>query len=187
MGSINSYRAELERMYRALCHIHQLGLSANGPITQWCDNQGGVLMTAKELETGTEKMQPEADILMAIQHLKDRLPFPVTSQHVKGHQDSRISKSAGNTGKAEESDCDSLETTDSAIAKEKEIDTSQLKDEALLNIACDALAGEVSEAAISAPDEMPPTDELTQMPYEGSCAVLRVGDTWVTADCRDAI
>ena len=187
MGSINSYRAELEGMYRALCHIHQLGLTANGPVTQWCDNQGGVIMTDKELKTGTEKMQPEADILMAIQHIKDQLPFPVTSQHVKGHQDTKKSKSAGAARKAEESDCDSLETTESTIAKEKEIDASKLKDEALLNIACDALAGEVSEAAIKSPEEMPPTDELMQMPYKGSCAVLRIGDTWVTANYRDAI
>ena len=92
---------------------------------------------------------------MAIQHLKDKLPFPVTSQHVKGHQDYKRSKSVDDIGKAEESDCDSLETTESATAKEREIDTSKLKDEALLNIACDALAGEVMEAAITAPDEMP--------------------------------
>lgn len=62
MGSINSYQAELEGMYRALCHMHQLGVTANGPVTQRCDNQGEVIITAKELKTGTEKMQSEADI-----------------------------------------------------------------------------------------------------------------------------
>ena len=65
--------------------------------------------------------------------------------------------------------------------------TSKLKDEALLNIACDALAGEVTEAAINAPEEQPSPEELMQMPYEGSCAVLKIGDTWVTANCRDAM
>ena len=50
-----------------------------------------------------------------------------------------------------------------------------------MNIACDELAGEVTAAAIEAPEEMPPHNELLQMPYEGSTAVLRIGDKWITA------
>ena len=55
------------------------------------------------------------------------------------------------------------------------------------NIACDELAGEVTAAAIEAPDEMPPHDELLQMPYEGSRAVLRIGDKWITARGKAAL
>ena len=178
MGSINSYRAELEGAYRALHHMHHLGIIPTGPSTQWFDNQGGVQKSNKELKTGTDKMQPEADILMAIQHLKKKLPFDVTSQHVRGHQDSKR-RSVDDIGQEEESDCDSLATTEST--KLKEIDLSKLKDEALMNIACDELAGEVTAAAIEAPEEMPPHNELLQMPYEGSRAVLRIGDKWITA------
>ncbi len=56
-----------------------------------------------------------------------------------------------------------------------------------MNIACNELAGEVTAAAIEAPDEMPPHDELLQMPYEGSRAVLRIGDKWITARGKAAL
>jgi len=87
--SMNSYRAELEGMYRALYHMHQLGVKPEGDVTQWFDNESGVKMSNRPLKTGTDKMQPEGGILMAIQHLKQKLPYAVTSQHVLGHQDSR--------------------------------------------------------------------------------------------------
>ncbi len=62
------------------------------------------------------------------QHLTKQLPFDVTSQHVRGHQDSKR-RSIDDIGQKEESDCDSLATTEST--KLKEIDLSKLKDEAL--------------------------------------------------------
>jgi len=65
--------------------------------------------------------------------------------------------------------------------KTKEVDPTTLGDEALMNIACDQLAGEVTATALDNPDELRPPEEILQMPYKGSKAVLRIRKEWVTA------
>ncbi len=180
ISSVNSYRAELEGIYRALYHIHYLGIEL-GPeeeLTQWFDNESGTLTSNRPLKTSRDKMKPEGDLLMAIQHLRQKLPFTVLSNHVRGHQDTKKKKKK----EEDESDCDSLETTESNRGKEKDLEG--LDDNALINIACDELAGETTAEAIAHPDHLPPEDEILQMPYEGSKAVLRIGKKWVTAGVK---
>ena len=177
ISSVNSYRVELEGLYRALCHIQYLGIEPDEDITQWFDNESGAFTSNRPMLTGRDTIQPEGDLLMAIQHLRQKLPFGVISKHVRGHQDTAKKKK-----ESEVSDCDSLETTESALDREEDLDG--LDDNALINIACDALAGETSASAIDNPDHLPPEEEIMQMPYPGSKAVLRIGKTWVTAKPR---
>ena len=177
ISSVNSYRAELEGLYRSLYHIHYLGMKPEKDITQWFDNESGAFTSNRPIKTGRETMQPEGDLLLAIQHLRKKVPFRVVSNHVRGHQDTAKKKK-----KAEESDCDSLETTESTSGKEKVVDG--LDDNALINIACDELAGETAAGALENPDHLPPQNEILQMPYEGSKAVLRIGNKWITAKER---
>jgi len=182
VSSVNSYRAELEGLYRALYHIQYLGieLGPDDDITQWFDNESGAFTSNRPMKTGRDTIQPEGDLLMAIQHLRQKLPFGVISQHVRGHQDTAKKKT-----EPDESDCDSLETTESALGKEKDLDG--LDDNAMINIACDELAGETTAAAIENPIQLPPEQEILQMPYEGSKAVLRIGNKWITAGMRSHV
>jgi hypothetical protein len=39
----------------------------------------------------------------------------------------------------------------------------------------------VTATALDNPDELPPPEEILQMPYKGSKPVLRIGKEWVTA------
>ena len=96
-----------------------------------------------------------------------------------GHQDTRRTESGI---QEDDGSVDSLATTESTSNRNKRVDIATLSDEAKMNIACDELAGEATAWAIEHPGELPPPDELMQMPYEGSKAVLRIGQTWITAN-----
>ena len=178
MGSMNSYRGELEGAYRALYHIDYLGMDPAELLTQWFDNASGVWKLNQPLKTGRDKIQPEADLIMAYHHLKSKLQCGVRSRHVRGHQDTKRKKKPLQETE-DDSDCDSLATTEST--KLKEIDETKLSDEAKLNIECDKLAGEVTKYAKDHPHDLPPSDDILQMPYPGSKAVLKIGNKWITA------
>ena len=174
VSSVNSYRSELEGVFRSLYHMQYLGMDPEETVTQWFDNESGVQTSNRAPVTGKDMMQPEADLLLAIHHLKSKLAFSAVSRHVRGHQDARTRRK-----QTEEPDDDSLATTEST--RIQTIDCSKFTDEAKLNIACDELAGATAAGAIANPESLPPPTELLQMPYEGSKAVLRIGKKWITS------
>jgi hypothetical protein len=61
-----------------------------------------------------------------------------------------------------------------------EIVSKELSDEALMNMACDDYAGEAAREHMECPDAPSPT--ILQPPYEGSKAMLKIGDLWITSD-----
>lgn len=42
VSSVNSYRAELEGVFRSLYHMQYLGMDPEETVTQWFDNESGV-------------------------------------------------------------------------------------------------------------------------------------------------
>jgi len=179
ISSVNSYRAELEGAYRALHHMELLGEDPAEFVTQWFDNESGVLTSNIPPTSRKSMMQPEGDLILAIHHLKKKIAGEIVSKHVRGHQDTRRTESST---QEDDGSVDSLATTESTSNRNKRVDIATLSDEAKMNIACDELAGEATAWAIEHPGELPPPDELMQMPYEGSKAVLRIGQTWITAN-----
>jgi hypothetical protein len=75
VSSVNSYRAELEGVFRSLYHMQYLGMDPEETVTQWFDNESGVQTSNRAPVTGKDMMQPEADLLLAIHHLKSKLAF----------------------------------------------------------------------------------------------------------------
>jgi hypothetical protein len=65
-------------------------------------------------------------------------------------------------------------------APRREIDPKDLSDEALMNMACDDYAGEAAREHMECPKAPPPN--VLQPPYEGSKAMLKIGDLWITSD-----
>ena len=90
ISSVSSYRSELEGIYRSLVHVRQLGLSPR-EVQQWCDNESAVGDSNKPLSTPSAMTKPDADILMAIHHLRSFMETScsVSCRHVYGHQDTR--------------------------------------------------------------------------------------------------
>ena len=127
--------------------------------------------------TGKDVMAAEGDIILAIHHLKERLKCKITHKHVHGHQDTKRKKKKA-AEKDPESDDDSLATTESTKIVNNE---KKLSNEALMNVACDELAGEVTNIALNNAHQLPAADELLRLPYAGSKAVLRIGNKWITS------
>jgi len=90
ISSISSYRSELEGIYRSLMHVSHLGLT-HTQIQQWCDNESAVNDSNTPLYTPSSMVKPDADILLAIHHLKSQLEAhcSVSCRHIYGHQDTK--------------------------------------------------------------------------------------------------
>jgi hypothetical protein len=87
IASISSYRSKLEGMYRGLKHISFLGLHPRR-IHQWCDNEAAANDSKTPLPMPSAMLKPEADIILAMQHLRSQLDSTtVDCRHVYGHQD----------------------------------------------------------------------------------------------------
>ena len=152
ISSLTSYRVELEGVYRALKHIEFLGLKPE-EIDQWCDNKAAVTKCDLDTLPPKERIAPEADIILAIHHLKQKLKVPIRCGHVYGHQD----------------------------GKNKSQSTKRLSEQAKMNIGCDERATATLNEILR--NRGPTTAPLIlQPPYEGSKAMLRIGDTWITSN-----
>ena len=87
MNSFTSYRSEVEGVYRCLCRIQFLNLKPV-EIQQWCDSKSAVDNSNLNLSTPGAMISPDADILLAIQHLRlQMVSSTITCQHVYRHQD----------------------------------------------------------------------------------------------------
>jgi hypothetical protein len=90
ISSLSSYRSELEGIYHSLLHIRQLGITPR-EIQQWCDNESAVSDSKHPLITPTAMIKPDADVLLAIHHLRSHMERHCTIHctHIYGHQDTR--------------------------------------------------------------------------------------------------
>jgi hypothetical protein len=83
MGSMNfppsdystSYRSELEGIYllSQLIHRHKPPLHK-----QACDNEKAILQIEKTTLNPTRLLDPEADLILAIKHLRNQTKYPST-------------------------------------------------------------------------------------------------------------
>ena len=141
--------------------------------------------------TPSAMIQPDADILLAIHHLRNTFltnGTTVVCRHIYGHQDTRAPKSSAprdspspDTGSNDDDDNSRDQphetcTTPSHPGKKHDTPTR-------INIACDKLATETSSAALAGATNigLPPT---LPYPLPGSRAQLRIGATWITSHQR---
>lgn len=194
ISSLSSYRSELEGIFRSLKHVQYLGLQP-GEIQHWCDNESAVNDCNKSLRTPSAMIKPDADILLAIHHLREVMSDDSTiiCKHIYGHQDSKprdtphvfrdsvdIEQDAGDKSDDNELPCD-------IFAPDAEDDEPSRRPAhprrrplpVTANIEADRLA---SETATLAREEAlcDPLPQAQMPPYEGSRALLKIGDTWIT-------
>ena len=94
MTSIPSYRSKLEGMYRGLCTLRHLGITA-AILRQWCDSTAAVDGCNKRFLGPTALVAPDADVLLAIRFLLRQLGrTKVICRHIRRHQDTKGSTSA---------------------------------------------------------------------------------------------
>ena len=206
ISSLSSYRAELEGTFRLLKHIEYLNMTPE-EVKHWCDNESAV--TANNITETCPSMMiaPDADIILAILHHKRGITASVDCQHVLAHQDTRnrVSKEDKEREKKQEAkerrrrirEVDVGEGTHAPSppsspqhstsddpdthlpSPHRELGPNDLSDEAQMNVACDGIAEEAAKDHIS--DPQAPDPLALQPPYEGSKAMLRIGDTWITS------
>lgn len=92
VSSCSSYRAELEGTFRLLKHIKWLGLTPE-EVRHWCDNKGTV-KTNKLLSipAPSDMLAPDADLILAIMALKQKLKLETKCRYISGHQDEKKRK-----------------------------------------------------------------------------------------------
>ena len=93
MTSFSSYRTELEGMYRAMNEVTQRGLLPRSTV-QWCDNEKAVEAASKPPANPSGMLSADADIILAIHHLRERYPGRYEVRHVYAHQDTRKAPTA---------------------------------------------------------------------------------------------
>lgn len=110
-------------------------------------------------------LKPEADIILAIQHLHSQMDHTtIDCRHVYGHQDTR-KRPSGSV----------VETRDTMLGAQP-----TLTNAAEINVECDRLATETSNIILGDPDvsHMPP---VMTPPYPGSRAGLWINGVWITS------
>lgn len=88
VNATSSYRSEANNVFRGLAHIQYLGLTPK-EVAQWCDNEQVVKDSETPLDTPKKMLHADADMILAIHHLRNRADFHVTLRHVYGHQDTK--------------------------------------------------------------------------------------------------
>ena len=203
-NSISSYRSELEGVYRLLRSIEHWGLKPES-VEHWCDNERSVMNTEEAPYGASSTTRADADLVLAIHHLKQKLSYPVKCRHVYGHQDGKNKGKKKEATKVRESkeeepkmDMDPAVAAMFQLQKPKATDTkakdhtpekiqrrAKLPREALINVACDQLASGTTAAMLA--EGEPPPGEILKLPYPGSKALLKIGDKWITSRYKDAI
>ena len=91
INAVSSYRSEVEGIFQSLKHLEYLNITPT-KVRQWCNNERSVI-SSREISTRMAGMiQTDANIILAIHHLKNELHFPVDCRHVYGYQDSKDEK-----------------------------------------------------------------------------------------------
>ena len=187
-------------------HIRQLGITPK-EIQQWCDNESAVSDSNRPLVTPAAMIKPDADILLAIHHLRSHMERHCTIHctHIYGHQDTRPRGTPAVL--ADPSPSHPLTLSQSSNSNDHSV--TSLYNETLshdgipselcpssppslgpitrptqpplpvrLNIECDHIASTTSEIALG--DHRRDLASFTP-PYPGSKAMLRIGDIWITS------
>ena len=58
-------------------------------VDQWCDNLQAVKDADQPIQDPSGMLKAEADIILAIHHIKNRSPYQTRIRHVYGHQDTK--------------------------------------------------------------------------------------------------
>ena len=61
-------------------------------VRQWCNNKRSVISSREAPIITAGMIKADADLILAIHHLKNNLKFPVECRHVYGHQDGKDKK-----------------------------------------------------------------------------------------------
>jgi hypothetical protein len=91
ISSYTSHRIELEGIFRALHHLDLLNITPK-MVEQWCDNKQAVKDSTTTTDGPSMMIKVEADIILAIHHLRNRFPFHTNIKHIYGHQDTKKPK-----------------------------------------------------------------------------------------------
>ena len=91
INAISSYRSELEGVFLSLKHLEYLNITPK-EVRQWCNNKRSVISSREAPNRTWGKIKIDADLILAIHHLKNNLKFPVDCRHVYGHKDVKNKK-----------------------------------------------------------------------------------------------
>ena len=91
VNSVTSYRSELEGIFRSLKHMESLNM-APSEVKQWCDNELSVKSSRDAPNRPASMLHADADLVLTIHSLKDKLQYPIDCRHVYGHQDAKKAK-----------------------------------------------------------------------------------------------
>ena len=154
-------------------------------------------------------MEADADLVLAIQLIKSRLPFLVHTRHVYGHQDGKGKIKADRATKRAREErlrnaqewtaaSDSEDSADEMVnaekklfnpapmpSEEKDIGTSNTTDEVQINIECDRIASETTQAVLKG--GVSPPDPVISLPYAGSKAMFHIRGRWITSKVKTEI
>ena len=76
VNSVTSYRSELEGVFRSLKHMEYLNMTPS-KVKQWCDNELSVKSSRSAPDRPAQMLHADADLVLAIHSLKDKLQFPI--------------------------------------------------------------------------------------------------------------
>ena len=61
-------------------------------VQHWCDNERAVIGSSNDINSPKSMLGADADILLAIQHIRRSVSYTLRIGHVYGHQDTRTVK-----------------------------------------------------------------------------------------------
>jgi hypothetical protein len=88
VSSYTSHPIELEGIFCALHHLDFLNMTPT-MADQWRNNEQAVQDKIRPIKDPSKMLKAKADIILAIHHLKNQLPFHTRIRHVYGHQDTK--------------------------------------------------------------------------------------------------
>ncbi|KAL7505232.1 hypothetical protein ACHAXN_004474 [Cyclotella atomus] len=199
VSSVSSTRAELEGSFRSLKHIEYLGLEPE-ETERWIDNLTAVRASDSSFKMKPKNMlDPDADLVLAIQAITKSLTRKDSCKHVYSHQDERkrgmekekkreylaekrqrirsVFIDGGMHAPTPEQSSDS--ESDCSDEPKRELARNGLSDDAHLNNACDIIAKQTAKSFIE--NDSQPVPQLLNLPYAGSKAMLRIGSTYITS------
>jgi hypothetical protein len=135
-------------------------------------------VTTKLPSTTRQMTSPDADILLAIEALRHKyIPCPLLQSHVYGHQDSKPRDRLPSISSTDS--LPSLDSTPSGTSTYKQTLIMPNDENARrLNILSDKLAGTAAQMALQG---VYPQGPIATLPYPGSKALIRIGETWITS------
>ena len=216
VNDASSYRTELEGVFRLLKYMQYANMRPD-ELRQWCDNKESVESCNTKPTYPSAMIQPAADLVLAIHHVKEQLGFPVTCKHVYGHQDDkkkreRIKKKKEQRKKKKRQFGDPGPKTFDGLSHEmklkfgldkaeKEEDDRGRTEEEITGQESDDDEGKKDEALMNQACDLhagettaaildggsPPGALLLDLPYEGSKAMLKIKGKWISTKYKETI